>query len=188
MSDLLESAIVGVASGTVASALFFFLLFQLRPRLQVAPRISVTADNQGNPVYWIKFVNRAKRDVMDVHCTLLRVRKDSSPGGVYNHREKILSATIPHLPAYRRKDVNSPYAYRLLGEGDIFTLWPDGEQHSLLFIITARDSVSGFSRSFRCEYRDKGVVLAKGSFRYGLDLSIDEVIEVPPLAAAEAAD
>jgi hypothetical protein len=185
MSDLMQSALVGTISGVISSAMFFVLLFQLRPKMVIAPSISVTTNNRGEPVYWLKFVNRGRRDIMDLQCSLFLVCTEEGPGGRFNHREKLLSLTLPHLPRYRRKDETARYAYRLLGEGDILQLWPDGNEYWLMLLVVARDSVSGFSRSFRQEYRGKVQTLRRGTFQFGLSLNVEELVRpVPPAPVA----
>ena len=165
----METLGISVLGGIIASAIFFLVMFVLRPRLLVSPYICLQSDATGQHGYSIKFVNAGLRNAMDIHVRLYYAETNMAGKGDYTHRTQILDSHVPFLPACDRDDAKHRYAFRISGKGNLKELWKD-DGH-LILLITACDSFSQVRRVIRYDYTSKAV-LKFGEFGVGKDCDV----------------
>lgn len=64
------TVLLGIFSSFIASLVFAFFMFGIRPRLKIVDKICITKEND-KTVYRIKVINKTKSDVINLSYTLL---------------------------------------------------------------------------------------------------------------------
>lgn len=186
----MDSFVIGVVAGVVASVLFACLLQTLRPRLKLSPSITRTAtrDPDSDFRYRVKVVNRARRPAVDVQMRAFLVRDQWVPSETEGEAGIVRVKTPVDLrragggviKPYRRRDKEAAYAHRVRFEQSAVAVLQDPSQAKYLVLeISARDGVSGLPRLFTQEYRLE-TQIKSGTFYHGKSLKV-----APPASAAQ---
>jgi hypothetical protein len=174
MNDYLLAIIIGVLSSFVASLLFLFFLTGVRPNIVISDQIAKSkSSTTGELVYIIKVINKTKRPIIDIKAQLHLINLVVMPGGVIRNTNKIELKTseIMEISKFDFEDKMANYAYRFVVNENIEQKW-DNSQSFLRFKISAKDSLSGFSRVFGKNYHTKINSIQEGKFEAGSSLEI----------------
>lgn len=162
------SAVIGVLASVVASAIFWVLLFQLRPKIEISPEISRSRNSDGSIGFRVKLINRSRRSAIDLQATVfLDTLRKHRTGDVHMLRPLPVKATPGFFfHGYDKKDTDARWARRLLITENLDTTWVDEQKSSILVRLFARDGRSGAVRQFEQTYRLKSVI-KDGDFEWG---------------------
>ncbi|MCD4783177.1 MAG: hypothetical protein K8T10_05015 [Candidatus Eremiobacteraeota bacterium] len=174
MNDYLLAIIIGVLSSFVASLIFLLFLTRVRPNIVISNQIAKSKSlKTGELVYIIRIINKTKRPIIDIKAQLHLINLVVMPGGVIKNTKIIALKTseIMEISKFDSKDKMWNYAYRFIVDENIETKWENS--HSFLrFKISAKDSLSGFSRVFSKNYHTKINSIQEGKFEAGNSLEI----------------
>lgn len=162
-----ETVLIGVASSFVASCLFLFLLYYIRPKIEIAENIAKDVDVNGSSFYVIKVINRARRAAVDVRAELrLMTYKNVDNGHVFvTHRIKLTQPEIFSISRYKKG--KKGFGYRFSTYEDLSEKWPNDSSSYLSFKIYAKDSLTGFGKVFSRQFRTKNKNIVAGKFSSG---------------------
>jgi hypothetical protein len=146
VTSVIEAVMLGVASGLVASLVWWFLLFRLKPKIHISPAIARTIAPDGTVEFRIKIVNMGRRAAFDVetHVYLDTIEKTKEPKKVNRKLDRldVQGAKNFFLHRYDKRDQDGRYARKLLIKTDLDSAWKD-DAHSIVFRIFPKDGVSG---------------------------------------------
>ncbi len=170
--QLLANIVVGVLSGLLSSALFFFLLRRLRPHIEISPSIAKSC--QGGYIYYdFKIINRSKRSAINIQAYLVLATQTNVEGGpIYKTRGiDFTNHSFFELGPFSATDSDAYYALRVTTVQDIDNMWV-GEESHLRLRIMATDAESGFSRAFMHDFRVKRNSIKSGQHEFGSSLRV----------------
>lgn len=169
---LLINIVVGVLSGVLSSALFFFLLRRLRPHIEISPSIA-KSHLDGHTYYDFKIINRSKRAAINIQAYLVLATQTNVEGGpIYKtKRIEFTNHNFFELGPFSATDSDAYYALRFTTVQDIDNMWV-GEASHLRFRIMATDAESGFSRAFMHDFRVKRNAIKSGQHGFGHSLLV----------------
>ena len=165
---VLDKLVVGIITGLVASMIFFYALYTLKPKLKISDQIAKGQDVvDGRTLYRIKVVNHTKVPVIDVRAQLHIFRGfGAGQGRIYKSREVELKQSSPiAIPQYNKKDKEANYAYRFVTYKPLDEEWRDAQEF-LRFRIICNHAVSGFGQYFFRDYYVKDDIV-EGNFEKG---------------------
>ena len=167
---MLESLVIGIVSGIISSILFLIALFFLKPRIKISDKICTNSEF-GKPYYFIKTINKTWWTIYDIKVELSLLQASSTKGGKIYKVDNIKLRRDPpfQIPRFSKKDKDAFYAVMFSTEADLDTLWTDNT-HSLKVVISARHTLSGFSRIYTKEYFSKEHAIHRGKFEFGKSL------------------
>jgi hypothetical protein len=163
----------GVFSSFAASGLFLGCLSRLRPNVEISKQIAVD-EVDGRRHYHVKVVNRTRASLVHVRAEMHFIRQKGVPGGsiVRVHRIPLLRDDAFEIGAFDKNDIDYEFAYRFQEvEEDLMDEWND-ELRAIRFRIMASHSISGFTRVFAQEYRNKRTDLVHGDFEAGSSMAV----------------
>jgi len=168
----LTTVLVGVLSSLIASALFLFALFRIRPNLVISPFIATDADGRGT-FYSFKIINKAPRPAINVRAELTMAEKAVVDGGEVCWEGKIplVADQVFEIGGHNTKDPNAEFAFRFVTDRDLGEIWKNNSQYLTLRVV-ATDSVTGFSRTFRRDFHLKRTCLKPGTHGFGDSLDV----------------
>jgi hypothetical protein len=145
---MLESVVTGVASSLVASSLFLFVLYKLRPKLEISPVIA-NQSKTDEPMFGIKVINKTGFALTNLEFQLTMITPKAVPNGVVltNTLIPLTKDRIFEIGPYSKKDKDAHYALRIGAPTDIFAHCTN-ESHYLYLTVSAQHSLSGFSKVF----------------------------------------
>lgn len=199
----MESVVVGVASSFVASAFFFGVLFLMRPKIVIAPKIafdpnarpSVGPPNRESPeqVFKLKFFNNARRPAIDVKVQLILVNPYNDEMGNQQHRHtrlSLVSEDVVVLPKRSRtkSDPACRFARKVRIKENLHDLWREDGHCHLLVRLYAKDGWTGTGKVFEERIYSKAAIVV-GDFEAGTGVDVTPVSSWPsefrpPLEAA----
>lgn len=166
--SILTGILTGILSSLVASYVWFYLFSQLKPKIEIAPKIAKYVNGNGETKFKIKVINRTKYDV-NIEAKLYVVRIENGIDGDIYIRKKIplIVDKLFLLKRFDKNDSKDEYAFRFLLKKDIDRYWQSDTNQRLRFCIYAKHSLSGFGESFVQEYRKKNNDIQAGDFMIG---------------------
>lgn len=179
--DLLENVLIGVLSGTVASAIWFIGLQRLRPRLDISTDIAEEpVAIAGSPRYYIKIVNKSHRTTSDLRfelCVLFRTASMSA------NRKQVIDHTEPEplmIRGKRRGSTSNGYRVGYItgpkeALAEIRTNYSDLESYHIRMQVYARDQISGVGELFEQRYNCICCSIKVGQFQSGPSLEVSQV-------------
>lgn len=183
-SHFWENAGVGLVGGLVASLVasagFWFLLYRVRPKIEISPKIARTLTDDGH-VFRIKLVNKSRFPAVDVQFAVyLRSKRNVAGGEVYGRRQlDCESSVIPVLSRYSKDDDQAEYALRIKINDSLDEVWKNDSLQSIRIALFARHGFSGAFNSFKMDYFQKSDI-EDGNFRWGESLLISPRPVAPP--------
>jgi len=162
---------IGVISSLVASGLFLLFLRNLRPKIQIAKKIAKAETDEGL-VYVFKFINRGRRNIVDIRAQLMLVTHEHVVGGAILKTKELKSYSALILNKYDKNDNDAHYARRFTFKEKLDEIWTDDNSQYLMFRVFCHDEVSGFGKVFSQEFRLKRASIVNGVFNYGEDLNV----------------
>lgn len=166
--DWLESIIIGIVSGVVASIIFFVAISLIKPKIKISNDIcrEIKADQV---IYKLKIVNRSRAMLTNVKYSLLYIKdNERSVGEIFEipPAKSILSFVY----GYNRKEDYSDYAIRLTFNYDEKAYPLDDKNTKLVFTIFAEHSRSNKSACFSKTFNSKNI--KQGQFETGKSTKI----------------
>jgi hypothetical protein len=170
--EVLVNIVVGVFSGVLSSALFFFLLRRLRPQIDISPAIAKSIQG-GYTYYDFKIINRSARSAINIQAHLVLATQTNVQGGpIYKTLGiEFTKDNFFELGAFAESDQNAYYALRFTTVQDIDGMWTSDISHLRLRIM-ATDAESGFSRAFMHDFRVKRITVKNGQHEFGQSLAV----------------
>jgi hypothetical protein len=163
------SAVIGVLASVIASAIFWVVLFQIRPKIEISPQISRSINSDGSKGFRVKLINRSRRAAVDLQPSVfLDTLRKHKTGDVHMLRLLPVKSTPGFLfHGYDKNDADARYARRLLITDDLDATWVDDQISSIVVRLFARDGRSGAFRQFEQTYRLKRDAIKDGDFDWG---------------------
>jgi hypothetical protein len=170
ISYLLDKILLALFIGIIASAIFYFFLLRLKPKVKISPHIAKgrsTLDNR--VIYRIKILNYTKVPIIEIKAQLHIFKNYQTNTGeiLKSHAIKLKRDNPLVISKYDKKDKDSKYAYRFLTYEDLDEIWSDDTEQYLKFRLICKHSVSGFTGFFEQEFRLKRKSIKIGDFSKG---------------------
>lgn len=167
---MLQSLLLGVLGSVIASVIFLFALYRLRPEIEFSPHI---ADQSApdSPMYAFKIINRSSWPATHLEFELTLITPKAVPGGVVltNDLLPLIKNRVFQLGKYSRKDKDAEYAVRLGAPVDLRAKCASESQY-LYLTVSAEHSLSGFRKVFTKHYSPTDVKRGKHEHGLGLDV------------------
>lgn len=174
MNDYILAIIIGILSSFLASIIFLLFLTRVRPNIVISDKIAKSISSKtNNTVYIIKVVNKTGRSIIDIKAELHLINLVIMPGGILKNTQKITlkNSELMEIAKIDLKDKEADLGdYRFITYEDIEEIWDNNK--FLRFKISAKDSLSGFSRVFTKNYHVKRNSIKEGKFEVGNSLEI----------------
>ena len=170
---IITGLLTGIISSLFASAVFVFMMFRMRPKLQLSTKIAKTTIG-GNTVYAFKVINAGTRDAISVIAELFLIQPHIVEGGIgYNIIEIPLVRTkLFHLRPVAKVGTKFGGVFEFITLADLEAEWLAFTDSYLLFRVLAQDSLSLFSQVFSSEFGDPEKAIAVGRFAKGASMKI----------------
>jgi len=177
MGDLITTSIfIGLVMSIIASIVFTFAIYLLRPRVAISEKIAYR-----NGTYKIKVVNKSIFKLIDVHAELLKV-KPTEGKNVILHRINLTNNKIWFIgksPWSDRRSrwgshavtfsVSNPIEVDKMNQNE----WVCENGEFLHFKIIAKHGLSSFQKVETMKYHNRETDIVSGRFNFGKDLSIN---------------
>lgn len=162
-----------VITGILASLIFLFLLFFLRPRILIADQI---AKYNGN--YAIKVVNRSYFKLYDVNVELVLLKPFNTYGGknLLIERLDLKKDRIWYIAGKPFREKNSAYGTHAIifkCDEDLEKKWESDKGVVLHFKVIAKHGLSSFTRIETKKYHDKETDIKNGKYTFGKKCEIN---------------
>jgi hypothetical protein len=170
-STLILGLITGVASSFVASILFLYCMFRMRPNVRISSCIARQTDTEGT-FYAFKIVNRTRRPVVDVHAELSILQPRGVHGGIvwWSTRLSLVKPHVFEIGRWSLTDSSADYAFRFVTEEPLHEKWRDNKDCVRLTIV-ASDSLTGFRKTFKKTYHCLSDI-KDGAHKFGPELDV----------------
>ena len=169
---MIQNLLIGALGSLIASGLFLLLMYRLRPKLDLSPKIARTTYD-GETVYALKVVNSGRRDAIEIQGELLMIEPQVVGGGV--------GRNILQVPLVRERwfqlnpaaEVGEKFgaSFEFVVTTNLEEEWMKHKNSYLLFRVHARDAMSGFSRVFSTAYYSQSDIIA-GRFGAGATMAV----------------
>jgi len=165
----------GIFSGIASSALFLWFSFShFKPSVEISPNLAVSEDGAEDPYIEVKFLNLTNRALNDVKVEILKSEIQNVNGGPTISHTELKQRDIFYVSPYDKNDTDARYAFRVTEELDIHKVWESDNTEFITVMVHATDAMSGFSQSFRKEYRNKSTNLQVGKHGFAKDFTVAE--------------
>ena len=164
----------GVVASVLASAAFFFMLYKLRPSIDISPEIARTRMPEGDIAFRIKIINRSRFPALDLQIAVYRMKPRGVTGGQVSSSKQLNTrhSFVPVLGKYKKKDPKADYALRFRIVDDVDREWTSDDAEYLQLRIAARHGFSGAFGTFHKEYYTKKNAIKDGQFAFGDNFAI----------------
>lgn len=155
------------------SALFLYLRYRQRPKLQLSTKIAKTTIG-GTTVYAFKVINAGRRDAISVAAELFLIQPHVVEGGIgYNIMEiDLVRSKLFQLRPLKKVGDKFGAVFEFITTDDLETEWNCFENSYLTFRVTAQDSISQFTKVFTSEFETPDESIVYGRFGKGAKMSI----------------
>jgi hypothetical protein len=174
---MLEMIITGLLTGFIsalfASAVFVYMMFRMRPKLQLSTKIAKTTI-AGNTVYAFKVINAGTRDAISVIAELFLIQPHVVEGGIgYNIMEiDLVRNKLFHMRPLKKVGDKFGAVFEFITTEDLESEWDGFKNSYILFRVTAQDSVSQFTHVFTSEFNSSDDAIVCGRFGKGANMEI----------------
>lgn len=167
----MEIIIQSIVTSIVASTIFLFLLFFLRPKVTISEKI---AKREGK--YQIKVVNNSFWKLIDVHVELVKMIPTNTAGGKNLRIQKIQLKNnkiwyIAGKPWNEKKSHYGSHAVLFsVVDSDAINLlknWNGENGEYLHFKVIAKHGLSSFAKISTCKYHNAESDIKEGRFSFG---------------------
>ena len=163
-----ESILIGILSGFIASAIFFIVLFLVRPRLKISNDICKRNTNLNEIIHQIKIVNLTRSMLSNLHYSLQY--EVSNGDGTSNVTEiKPSKSCLFYIDKYSRKDKDANYAVRISFDIDE-TIHKLDNNSCYTFTFYAQHGFSNTTSCIKKKYMKCNI--RKGVFETGKSIKI----------------
>lgn len=154
----------GVVSGLISSALLYFAMFRIKPKVVISENICRDCAEKN---FAIKIVNHSRVNLVDMKYALHHCRRYSDGRGTLTEIAPCKSR-LEFIDPYSKLDEHSDYAVQITyGIDDNVNL---GSNDSLIFNFYAKHALSGTSTFMTKEYRASNIQC--GRFETGTSTKI----------------
>lgn len=163
----------GFISALCASAVFVFLMYSMRPKLQLSSKIAKTIF-EGQTVYSFKVINTGRRDAISLVAELLLIQPVVVDGGIgYNIIEiPLVRNKLFHIRPLSKVGDKFGAVFEFITIDNIDDEWNKYQNSYLLFRLTAQDSLSLFYHVFSSEFDSPEKAIVVGRFAKGAKMEI----------------
>lgn len=160
--DFALTAVVGIVSGVLAAALWLAIIYQIRPKIAVAPKIRQAP---GDKSCQIKVVNRRRRPAVNVKAQLTLYHSTKAGSDEFNTGRAIplRKSTLLQLSGVDRTDRGAA-VFRFATNEDLKLLLEQNPGAWLAFRMMATHPVTNFGDVFGANYRDATNDIVLGNF------------------------
>jgi len=175
---IVTGLLTGIISSLCASAVFVFMMFSMRPKLQLSTKIAKTTIG-GNTVYAFKVINAGKRDAMSVIAELFLIQPHVVEGGTgYNVMEiDLVRNKLFHMRPLKKVGDKFGAVFEFITTEDLESEWNGFKNSYILFRVTAQDSISQFTHVFTSEFKSPEISIVNGRFGKGEKMNISPAYE-----------
>ena len=169
--SLITSIITGVSASLTASIIFLFVLFNLKPSIELSKYIADQTTGNDHR-YAFKIINKTRSRIFDVKVQVLLIDPVRVHGGPVNSVKeiKLLKDEFFEIGRFYRKDNDAHYALRFGTDQNLRDLWSGSTQYLRVNIIS-RHALSGFSKVESFKFDTKGsIVSGKHEFGTGMEV------------------
>ncbi|WP_405565591.1 hypothetical protein [Polaribacter sp. Asnod6-C07] len=180
-----NSYIVEISGGIVLSAMGLFLIWFLRPKVKIAPKIASSVKG-GKNIYKIKVINKSYLfQLVDIQFELTMLQPQSTPKGMNIHVKKIPLKSNHMWFLSRRKgkfhnlfstDIYATYAIliTLQDDFDLLNEWKNKAQNGTYFDlkVIAKNNFSGIT-SIAHEKFNHYACIKPGGYCHGNSMEIE---------------
>lgn len=155
------------------SALFLYLRYSQRPKLQLSMKIAKTTIG-GNTVYAFKVINSGRRDAISVAAELFLIQPHVVEGGIgYNIMEiDLVRSKLFQLRPLKKVGDKFGAVFEFITTEDLESEWNGFINSYLTFRVTAQDSISQFTKVFTSEFKSPESSIICGRFGKGGKMDI----------------
>jgi hypothetical protein len=172
--QVLLLVVIPILIGLFTSLLFLFLISCVRPNIQISENIAKVESKKylGKYGYVVKILNKSKRSAVEIKVRLAIVQEKIVPDGIIMRTTdfELEKDSEFEIPGFNKKEAEAS-AFRFLTYDDIEAKWDDDKTY-LLFVVYAKDSLTGFGKVFTQKYYKKRVHLKDGSFKVGVSMEV----------------
>jgi hypothetical protein len=170
----LQLVFVPILIGLLTSFWFLIIISRFRPNIHISTNIAKVPSviHSGKFAYVIKIVNKSRRAAVDVKVRFASVQEKSVPDGLIMKTTdfKVEKDSEFEIPGFDKKDPEAS-AFRFVTYDDIEKEWSD-DKAFLMFVVYAKDSLTGVGKVFTQKYFLKRTALKEGSFKVGASMEI----------------
>ena len=148
-SEFFGSAIAGIVSGIISSALFFYFISTLRPDLSLSKDICKFKNPEGETTFGVKILNNSRFHVLDLKIEMILMSPFNAPGGTnyFMRWIQLKREGLILFKRYNKDDDKADYAFVVATREDLDAIWMNETQH-IIVKIHGKHAFSGMSRSF----------------------------------------
>jgi hypothetical protein len=172
-TNIIIGLVTGFFSAICASAVFVYIMYSQRPKLELSRQIAKTSF-KGQTIYAFKVINAGRRDAVTVSAELFLIQPHAVEGGVgYNIMEiPLVRKQLFHLRPVAKVGTKFGGVFEFITLADLEAEWLAFTDSYLLFRVLAQDSLSLFSQVFSSEFGDPEKAIAVGRFAKGASMKI----------------
>ncbi|MFA5182511.1 MAG: hypothetical protein WC405_14410 [Syntrophales bacterium] len=172
--SIIESLSTGAIGSLIASALFLFIMYRHRPKLEISPNIAKTTYD-GKTVYAIKVINSGSRDAFAIRAEFLMIEPWVVSGGIGSNILQFSLVRDQWFILNPTSKVGDTFGsnFEFITNEDLEGDWVNHENSYLLFRVHAQDVLSGFARVFVHQYYSRKAII-EGRFAKGASMEISE--------------
>ncbi len=176
--DIVWNIVIGIATGVLASLLFFLLSWSIKPKLKISNkvcgvRIKNSYGTESNSYkYKIKVVNLNHVPLKNVHY-ILEIRHILDDNNIETEPIKFSLEPTHILYKYSKKDKYSQYAFRISFTADILNKM-NNDSDVLVFTIFAEHSITSTGIVKVVEYKTSDILQNK-HFEQGKSIKYNSV-------------
>jgi len=162
-----------IISPVGASAVFVYLMYRQRPKLELSPQIAKTTIGD-NTVYAFKVINTGRRDANSVMAELFLIQPHVVEGGTgYNIMElDLVRNNLFQMRPLKRVGDKFGAVFEFITTEDLEGEWKGFKDSYLLFRVSAQDSISQFTKVFTVEFESPEEAIVVGRFAKGARMEI----------------
>lgn len=170
---IVTGLLTGIVSSLCASGVFVFLMYSMRPKLQLSTEIAKTIF-EGQTVYSFKVINTGRRDAISLIAELLLIQPNVVEGGIgYNIIDiPLVRNKLFHIRPLSKVGDKFGAVFEFITTENIDDEWIKFQNSYLLFRLTAQDSLSLFYHVFSREFESPGKSIVIGRFAKGAKMNI----------------
>jgi hypothetical protein len=170
---ILTAFLTYIISPLGVSAVFVYLMYRQRPQLLLSTQIAKTTVGD-NTVYAFKVINTGRRDANSVMAELFLIQPHVVEGGTgYNIMElDLVRNNLFQMRPLKKVGDRFGAVFEFITTEDLEGEWRGFKDSYLLFRVSAKDSISQFTKVFTTEFESPEEAIVVGRFAKGERMEI----------------
>jgi len=161
----------GIISSIMASFVFLFLIFCLRPRVTISEHLARYVDKDGNKIFLFKIINRSYFKIVDLQTKMLILTPIGTYGGNNLKIEylKLKTDKIWYLDRrnnFFKKSEHATFAIIFSCLDDLDAIWNHKNGSILHIEVICKHGLSGFNKVITRNYHSD-TEIKNGYYKYG---------------------